>query len=292
MRHVYASPQNEIRFGRGRGAELIFKPLLTNIFRRTIYNPSLALLHTFSIDNYCILASIILTCHLRFRSMSWFALRSKKGKLITEELIKTLNFNGLFSMTKKGLAIAQLAALEKQNSPIPAKLLDHFPYLQAFQGFALNIYKIRQENKSFYLAPLSISQHSRCSNFMQIDMLHVTNDIMAPSHSAPANHVIFIPHMAGLMAKFRHKTNRNHFNIICRSCARVFWSKEARESHYITCSIDARTAQVKARKRSQNTLVHRPMRLNKWTNIQETNGLKWERKTNFILLKPLAIVFG
>ena len=260
------------------------------MFKRCVYDPSYYLHNTYSKDNYCIPASVVLSLHIRTQSKTQRWLQSKQGSLDTENVLKSLNTNGCYSMSRKGMKLSSIGSFEKQNSPISSTLINRFPSLVTVKGISVNIFRIREENNNYYLTPLAISKHSRSTDYLQCDLISITEDILAPGQKIPDNHCLFVPFLATLMSRFTHAANRGHYNKICRSCLAIFQTDERLKSHYETCSIDARHSV--ARRRTKNILIHRPYQLNRWSGRMEVNAMTWKRAWNYTLLRPLCILFS
>ena len=288
VRHVYSSPSADLKYGRyGKTVKkLDFNPLLLPLFHRTVIDPSFYLSPGYSRQNYCVLASLILSIQARAgKSSIRAALKTYKDM---DDRIAALSFSGLYDVTKVGMAYKDFARLESLNSrPIPTNLLQFYPALSFFEGLSVNLYRLRHENGSFRLFPLGVSQTSRSSSFFQCDLLLVTSDLLAANTTVPENHVLAVPYLQTLVEKFS-KSRGGYKGGICRSCLCCFTSTHALEAHFNVCSIDCRRGSALPRKRSRNMYIHRPFKFNTFSQRVEQNGLQWRRSSNFKMLKPLV----
>ena len=66
----------------------------------------------------------------------------------------------------------------------------------------------------------------------------------------------------------------------------TFWRVAAKLAHFKTCTNKKRG--VCGKRRVRNQLIHRPYRLNRFTQKQEENGLSFDRGKCARLLKPLS----
>ena len=102
VRHIAADAHNQLRFGSEPTMKLPYKEILKALFTRTVYNPSSFLKEGYQRNNLCVLASILLTFHVR---LSQTPLRRLTQRQLQQEL-SALNCKGLYQMATSGLALS------------------------------------------------------------------------------------------------------------------------------------------------------------------------------------------
>ena len=288
IRIAQDTPTNRLRFA-GSPKKRPFHPLLQGLFNRLVLDPSLYLREGHNKNNYCVPACILLALHNRLGP----PLRTLRNLAKIEAELDLLNFTTLLEVAKPGIAISQLSAFEKLLSPISPALLRIFPALVVYRGISLNLYTVRRANNDFRLFPTSLSENSRNNEYFQVDMV-VDNDDIREAKDERASHTpkgvlhcLLITRLPRLINKFsNHCLNVSKYTEICRVCMTTFKSTTAKLDHFKICANKKRG--VCGRRRCRNQLVHRPYRLNKFTNKEERNGLTWQRSKCARLLKPLS----
>ena len=206
--------------------------------------------------------------------------------------ISCLDYQSLLNWTDRGIQQKDFTKLENQNSPIPQRLIEHFPGLQYFNGFSINLFRVRREGTTFRLFPVSVSRHSRDSSRFQVDMIQFTSDLV-PDNTTVSNpqHVLATPFLTSLLSAFSSKAqNRSKFQFLCRSCLKLFQNRTTLTQHFDVCATQSRKSAV-ARRPSLNQFIHTPFRWNPFNNKRETHGLRWSAGMNFKLLRPLTVGF-
>ena len=281
------TPSNLLRFAGSSDKNRPFHPLLKNLFHKLVVDPSPFLRKGFAKDNYCVPACILLALHNRLGP----PIRTMNVTKIEAEL-PLLNFSGLLQVSRPGISLSQLSALEKRLSPVPSGLLRAFPALAIYRGISLNLFTVRRADGEFRLFPTSLSEHSRDSNFFSVDMIVDNDDIReinapATSHPRGVLHCLLVLQLARLVNKFSHRrSNVSKYAHICKVCMKTFHSAAGKLEHFQIC--DNKKRGVCGKRRVRNQLIHRPYRINRFTLKREQDGLSFQRSKCARLLKPLS----
>ena len=296
VRHVIATADNELRYTYGgRPRSLNYHPLLKPLLFRSIIDPAPYLRQGYARENLCVLCAVIISlCSRLGKNLQKFTISKM------ESVIEILETTGLFRLEEAGLGLTQFSKFEILNRPIPDALVRLFPQLSYYQGFSLNLFRVRRMQNCFRIFPISLSQHNRKSDFFQIDMIQVSDDLLqVPVSQSDTNHhlkghVLAVPFLSKLITKFHRskKANWSKFIFLCRSCMSTFKSVASKDQHYLICPGDIRKGSVAFRKGSQNQFIHQPFILNHFTQKPQRNGLHWLRKNNHRMLRPLLLCWA
>ena len=283
------NPENMLRYGHTPPSPpLAYDHRIKSLFFRMIVDPSRFMKKGILRQNFCVLAGIIISIRTSLGLM-----RGSKQEM--ENDISALNYQNLFKLGKKGLSLGDLEIIENKNSPIPDKLKNRFINLQYFQGFSINLFQIRQSEDIFKVLPIALSKNNRNSNFFQVDLLKLTNDLLEPNSTNTASstpgHVLVIRNLARLLTKFTHSSNWRRYSEVCRSCMRTFVTTKLRKEHQLMCPDHARRGQI-IKKKCLNSFIHLPTIINKFNGKTQVNGLYWKRKDAFKCLRPLSVIYA
>ena len=292
-RYLASQAYNLYRFGADARRNIGFHPMIKSLFHRIVLDPLYYLRQGFPRANLCVPACMILAFHCRLGHSVNRTLNIHK----METELEALSYRSLLTPGTVGISLSQLSQLETLNSnPIHSSLLRLFPALAFYKGVAINQFRVRRSGTDFRIFPVSLSKHSRASDWFQIDLLIDSTDIRPESceksfdHS-PTKHCLVITNLARLVAKMTGKcANFSKYEVICRTCFRLFRNTvgdHGRLKHDVTCTNQARG--VLGRRKSRNILIHRPYVYNSFTNKKERNGLWFKKGFNYRRLRPLAL---
>ena len=286
-------PQNFVRYG-ARTEQMIFHPLLQNLFKTYITDPTPWLSKGFNRNNLCVPACIVL------------AILDKLGQwprtLTThnlEDMIRLLPYESLLTPLAKGLALNQLSTLEDLMHPIPQEMLQRWPALGLFSGISINLYSMQRRGTEFRIFPNSISRFSRNSEFLQCDLL-VSNRHIQPESTANKKekeiasetlHTLVIKKITYFLSKYSSKAaNYSRYKYSCRTCLKNFVSQKLLRNHHQICKEMNRG--VVGKRRTTNKLIHHPVFKNKFSGKWFRNGLRFKRKDVGKLLRPIMMSLG
>ena len=270
--------------------------MLKSLFSRLIVDPTQYLQQGQPRESFCVPACVTLTMSFKLDQLG-------KRRTIAQTMsdLNLLPFESLLDPTQsKGLTLSQISDLEKLLSPIPTQIIRRFPQLQFFEGIAISAFSMQRRDSDFRLFPTSLSHHSRNSNFFQIDVLIDNNHIRPVGTVDPEKHqqggprvlhTLVIKNLGRLLNKFKspHNIGRDHI-YPCRTCLGTFSTNLTLQKHYQTCGEHRRG--VSGRRRSNNILVHKPFKYNKFSGKMERSGLYFRRRDCGKMLRPLLMTSG
>ena len=295
VRHIISSPQNRLRFGTRKTPTKNFHPHLTTFFKGRIFDSNHHL-HAAKAGyqvNLCVPASILLSLYLRLHPTGVKDVNKK-------DFADNLNLFHLrqFSIIgETGISLKDTNKFERFHSPIPISLLNLFPALAFFDGFAINFFRIKRSQQDlFTIFPFALSPNTRKASFFQIDLLMDTSDIRTQSSNLHGNkahfHVLVIKDLKRFFHRYRTVySNMDKYKHICRTCFKVFMNRGLFTKHELSCTHLERKIGVVNRRKSRNVLIHSPYRVNTFTKKEEVNGLSFRRGRLFAFLKPLTLGF-
>ena len=289
-------PDHFIRYA-GRSKPEPFHPLLQRVFARNVIDPVQFLKVGYAKENLCVPMCVILACHAKFGPAISHGSSRNLTKFQAE--MDTLNYQSIMRIERVGMTLTQVTSFEKALSPPPANLTKYFPALKFFHGLSINIYTVQRKDSLFRIFPTSISSMARRTDFFQIDLfidspeLRKDNAAATPLHhhqnKSNVMHTLYVRNLPKLLNNFTARAvNRSHYEYLCRSCLTVFREPHLRSRHWEICGERKRGAVEK--RRSQNALIHRPWKKNKWSGKFQRNGLFFPRKWVCRQLAPLAYV--
>ena len=284
-------PNNELRYA-GKPKVEPFHPYLQEVFKRNVIDPAKFLKVGYYRENCCVPMAIILALHAKFGP----AVKQKTLENLQKEM-ETLNYQSVMQIEQNGMTLAQISQLEKLLSPIPSGLVKYFPALRFFHGIGINVYTVQKKDFNFRIFPSAISPMARKTDWFQIDLFIDGPDIrktyaaVSSREQTKSNvvHALFVKNLRLLLTNFTSKFNNDtQYQYLCRSCFKVFRLPHLRTRHWEICA--ERKRGVVQKRRSQNVLVHRPWKKNKWTGQIRRNGLFFPRKWVHRKLAPLGYV--
>ena len=291
FRFVIRNPENEIRFGGTPSWEkkkIKFKPELHSLLSRSVFDSNYFARSHFDSQNLCPVICLLMNCFYKL---------GNGFKNVTKKefwgLMNCLEYKSLLTFGKAGLNFTDLNRLESVNSPIPKVLLNKFPLLKFYCGFALNVYRLEYKDKSLKLFPVSLSKFSRSSDRFQVDMLQVSPQIAIGVRDLKnLRHLLLVPNLSRLVTKFRlQRLNWSRYRYVCRTCCFVTTTNTLLLRHYLNCDANFRKPCL-GRKATRNRYLHRPFRVCKFSQKIVRNGLSWRRANGYRLLKGFVDIFA
>ena len=293
VRHVVSSPQNRLRFGRRKKPE-DFNPHLNTFFKGRIFDSNRYIHETTGYQvNLCVPASILLSLYLRLHPNGVTGLTKKD---FTNNL-NSFHLKQFSIVGDTGISLKDTNKFERFHSPIPISLLNLFPALAFFDGFAINFFRIKRSQQNlFNIFPFALSPNTRKTSFFQVDLLVDTSDIRTPSSNLHRNkahfHVLVIKDLKRLLYRYSSfYSNLNKYRHICRTCFKVFFTRDLFAKHELSCTHLERKMGIVNRRKSRNVLIHSPYVFNNFTKKKEINGLSFRRGQLFTFLRPLTLGF-
>ena len=290
VRSVQAEPNNLYfhNFGSTKNRKVPVHPVLKSLFHRSVIDPRWRLKSGHSRDNLCIPACVLLTLHSRLGVAT-----SSLNMTEFEADLNLLNYKDLLSPEHYGIKISDTNKFEDMNTNrANPNLGRRFPALKYFVGIACNYYYMKRKYNEFRLFPYSISRFSRSHDYFQSDFLISNNDIRPKGYNEPIrNHVMAIKSLARFVCKLRGKAvNSGRYTFVCNTCFSLFSTAGTRASHWENdCSHEVRG--VLGFRKSKNSLLHQPFKLNRYTHRVQLNGLSFRAGDNFKRLKTTFAVF-
>ena len=113
------------------------------------------------------------------------------------------------------------------------------------KGFAINLFRIHSENKTFRIFPVRISKNHTSIQYLQVDLLEVHTNVNSLTNPlSSARHCILIRSLAALLHQYQlrfasDKQQRRVRNkkFVCRGCFATYESYQLISEHRLTCRI-------------------------------------------------------
>ena len=298
VRHIRQNPNMPIGVLGKKTYPITLNPELKSSFRCNVKDPA-AFLTSESNKNNCVPASVILKLHF----LQYGSLYSSMSKSILRKRIGLLNFNHLLmSNVGGGIAGKDLQKFEKANDKFHPDLIKEYPFLNNFNGIAINLYRIafNPSTSTYHLFPVLLSAKWRRQDVVPIDLLvdnstirsrpnlQTTNSISSKMNEAC--HVLVILNLSRLVLSFSNQKTRrsaNKFIHTCRNCIRLLRDKSELEKHLKDC--DEHGKGSIQRRKCNNKLVHRPFLKSKITGNQVKNKLRFKPANFYKEIPPLIL---
>ena len=297
VRHVVSSPHNLVRYGGRYRNRKDYHPYLSRFFFRNVLDPGFYLKKGLDTLNLCIPTCVLMSLHARLG----VGLRRISMRQFKKDLKKYFIFENLFNL--HGLSLEQMNTFEENFIPVPSNLVELFPALAFFKGLSINFFRIRKNGQKFFIFPFALSPNSRDHSFFQIDVLIETDDIFSEDREIPSSteyspfHCLLIMSLRNLTNKIKSEMRTCHnachndnFQYICRTCFKLFKDRGGIEQHELSCKHQKR-GKGGGRRKCNNTLIHKPLILNKFTGKTQLNGLTFKKSKLYTVLKPLSLAF-
>ena len=204
-----------------------------------------------------------------------------------KQTMKDINFETLLTPTQQAIVRGDFSRLEKDNLGFNERLKESYPFLKAFKGFSLNLFKIIHypKFKTYRLVPIQLSQHWNSNEFLQIDLL---DSNFAFIQGAANKHILLITHFNRLAQSCLLKAQGVRFKeFSCRACLKSHTNIVSHKAHCDNCHEHVRQEKSVLRRVRTNFIVHRPVFHRKDNRTVQVQHLKFENKNFFHTLQPL-----
>lgn len=160
---------------------------------------------------------------------------------------------------------------EELNTPFHPQLLQLYPFLRVYSGFALNSYRCTHvlDNGKARFINTQLSQHWNNSQFFQIDLLE-SDIVLSPPVT---DHVIPIKNWSRFAS---HHTKVGNYTNACRSCFRLF--KKDKQASYKTHILKRCTSKATDQRLPRNHIIHRAFIKNKRTGERRRHVVAFHPK--------------
>ena len=284
--HLKREPLGLLGFGTRR--KPAYNPHLRSAFLRNALDVNVFLPHTCKNDIAlsCVPASIALK--LVYTKVAGLTHAIKIRAI--EETMKNINFKQLLTPTQQTITQANFSRLEKMNLGFNSRLKEEYPFLSAFKGFSLNLFKIvyypgSQLVSTYRLIPIQLSQHWNSNDFLQVDLL---DSDFAFASKTPDKHVLLITHFHRFAQSYLLKTQGVRLKAFsCRACLKPHNNIASHKAHCDNCQDHVKQKSSVLRRVRKNCIIHRPVFRRKDNTTVEISHLKFERKNFFHSLPPL-----
>ena len=263
-------------------------PSLKQIFLRNVILPERLAPH--KAVNQCILINII----LRLEHIHKGTLVHTTKKKIKEALqhIKTTGVQSLID----GIEPKDFRKIEKANENFSPKLIQMYPLLRMYRGFAINLFQVIHNPtfNTYNLYPIALSEVWNKEDYISIDMIKNSKALYQHCPKFYPNHALLITNYVRFVTNFnRNSLGRNTRTIarVCRSCGTKFFDYQMNEKnsefieHVQTCKSHNAQSAI-ATKKITNKVMYRSHRFCKYQNKMKQNFLQFPVSKYHTTLKP------
>ena len=196
-----------------------FNERFKSLFAGIVFDPSKFLKVGFPVQNFCILACIILNINLKLGTQ----LKNISVRQMEAD-INLIPWSDIITPGATGIPLSKMSLLEQKLNPIPPALVRRFPGLQFMDGICINIFQLRTSGKHARLFGVSLgSRYKQIRNILQCDLL-IDDPQFRDKKSGPivSNHCLLISNITLFLHKNQQKisTNKSKMNLLCRGCMR------------------------------------------------------------------------
>ena len=161
--------------------------------------------------NICVPGNLV----LKLEFIKQGNLRNITRENITEAL-SFLRFRELLKPEcEHKLAKADFQKLERLNSPFNEHLIHKYPFLAAFKGFSICLYRMIKCSHTYRLINTHLSTNWKNKDFLKVHLLETTNIAKNRTHG---DHTILILSFNQFVAKFKYKKTKDTTVRACDGC--------------------------------------------------------------------------
>ena len=280
--------QNELRLGKYVRQSLPkFNVKFKKLFSGVVWDPARFLKPGFAMSNLCVIANIVL--HMVIKSGQTMNDVSQRQ---LEADMNLIPWADVITPDANGIPVRKLTELEQKLNPIPNELKRRFKILHFMEGVSLNLFELRTAGEHARLFSVSLGKnYQKIRNFLQIDLL-LDNPIFREENCQPTvpNHCFLISNITLFLHRNQqilHRFNWSRTNLLCRGCCMTSENMNTMTKHFEICKPMSRLSI--GHRATKNILIHKPKRLNKFTNKYEDSGTSFSRGDNKMLIQNLTV---
>ena len=214
--------------------------------------------------NICIPACIALKLeHIKHNNLD---------KISTKDMAEALHYLRYQEIVRPehGISKSDISILEQLNLKFNKSLLFKYPFLTAFDGFSLCLFKMVKASKSYHLVNTYLSEHWKQNNFLQVHLLDISNIV---TKNTSVDHVILILNFHAIVSRLRTTSKKSGKFRACHGCCKAFFQQTSLSKHISQCSGSGGST---GPRKLRNHIVHRPTVCNKHTGKTQKNVLKFK----------------
>ena len=210
-----------------------------------------------------------------------------------KSMMSSIRIEGLLGFNKDGIPKENFSKIESLNYGFNGTLLRAYPFLGAFKGLALNLFKITHSSSlnKYWLLPIQLSKHWNSNEFFQIDLLDskfvFKDKNLSPS---PALHVLLIASFHRLAQNCLLKSGVKAKPYTCRACCKSHMDITSHRTHTTHCAGHMKHEKAVLVRKRTNRVLHRPVFQNRYNKTVKIVSLKFQPRNYSRSLKP--ILFG